>query len=842
MSGRKSGRDKEGRSVVAGCVVFCIAAAIIGSLAIPSVAAEGTVNASVNAPAYVEEGEIFDVAIDVDSVINFYSGQFDLSFDSSVLSVTDVTDGSLGGETIQVDMWEFMDEDTIKVIPDVPGSAGVSGSGNLATIRFEVIGKRGESSVLDISNGMLVNTEAEEIPAVWIDDEVNVGPVEVEVNAPEMAKVGGTFVASIDVDSIADFNTGLFNFSFDSSVVNVTDVANGSVGGETIPVDKWERMDNDTIRVFLAVSGVTGVSGTGNLATISLEIVGLGGDRSVLDISGGMLGNTEAEEIPTKWIDDKVIVGPVEVEVNAPEMAKTGETFVASIDVDNIADFNSGLFDLSFKSSVVNVTDVANGSLGGETIPVDRWKRIDNGKIRVFLNVPDIAGVSGSGNLAEIRFEVVGLGGDTSELDISGGMLGNNGAEEIPMKSIKALFTVSPVTVEVNAPEMAKTGETFVASIDVNNVADFTAGLFDLSFDSSVVSVTDVADGSVEGETIPVDRWARMDNDTIRVFLDVSGIAGVSGSGNLATISFAVVGLGGDRSVLDISDGTLVNTEAEEITAEWMDDEVIVGPVKVEVNAPEMAKTGETFVASIDVDNIADFNSGLFDLSFKSSVVNVTEVADGCLDGATISVDMWDYMDKDTIRVFLNVSGITGVSGTGNLAEIRFEVVGKSGDTSMLDISNVMLANNKAEKIPTEWIDDLFTVSPVMVTVNAPANVNAGETFDATIDVDDIEDFNSGKFDISFNSSVVNATGAVAGSLSDTAEMWVMDKDTISVTLEVRGIGSKSGSGNLATINFRVVGEGGDKSALGISNGMLVNTDAEEIPAVWIPAEVTVGE
>jgi hypothetical protein len=73
--------------------------------------------------------------------------------------------------------------------------------------------------------------------------------------------------------------------------------------------------------------------------------------------------------------------------------------------------------------------------------------------------------------------------------------------------------------VEVNAPETAKAGVTFVASIDVANIADFTMGLFDLSFNSSVVNVTGVANGKLEGETIPVDMWEFMDNDTIRVLL-----------------------------------------------------------------------------------------------------------------------------------------------------------------------------------------------------------------------------------------------------------------------------------------------------------------------------------
>ncbi|RJS81748.1 hypothetical protein CW713_05970 [Methanophagales archaeon] len=533
--------------------------------------------------------------------------------------------------------------------------------------------------------------------------------VTVTVNAPETAKAGEAFVVSIDVDNVTDFNSGQFDLSFDAGVVNVTDVADGSLDGETtIPVDRWEFVDKDTIRVILDVSGIAGVNGSGNLAKVSFEVVGMGGDKSVLDISNGMLVNTEAEEIPAEWVDDEVIVGPVKVEVNAPEMAKVGATFVASIDVDSIADFNTGLFNVSFDSNVVNVTGVANGSVGGGTIPVDKWERMDDDTIRVFLAVSGVAGVSGMGNLATISFEIVGMGGDRSVLDISGGMLVNTEAEEIPSGWIDDKVIVGPVKVEVNAPEMAKAAETFVARIDVDSIAAFNSGLFDLSFDSSAVNVTDVADGSLDGETIPVNKWERMDNGTIRVFLEVPGITGVSGSGNLATIRFAVVGMGGDRSVLDISDGMLVNTEAEEIPSGWIDDKVIVGPVKVEVNAPEpeMAKAGGTFVASIDVvDSIADFNTGLFDLSFDSSVVNVTDVAEGRLDETTIPVEMWEFMDRDTIRVFLSLPEDTAVSSSGYLAKISFKVSGNKGDECVLDIDNGFLGNIRAEEIPAEWID-----------------------------------------------------------------------------------------------------------------------------------------
>ena len=303
-------KKKFEKRILARSAVICILAAIVCSSGIIGLAAqdtEATVNVTANAPEYVLG--TFDASIYVDSITDFNSGQFDMAFDSSVVNVTDVGDGYLDGETIPVSDWERLDNDTIRVILEVSGIAGVNGSGNLATIHFAVVGEVGAKSMLNISNGLLVNTEAEAILAEWINVEVTVGtmPVQVSVNAPEY--VEGTFDASVDVDSVENFNSGQFDLAFDSSVVNVTDVGDGSIDGATIPVSDWERLDNDTIRVILDVSGIAGVNGSGNLATISFEVVGTAGDKSVLDISDGLLVNTEAEAIPAEWIDDEVIVG-----------------------------------------------------------------------------------------------------------------------------------------------------------------------------------------------------------------------------------------------------------------------------------------------------------------------------------------------------------------------------------------------------------------------------------------------------------------------------------------------------------------------------------------------------
>ena len=134
--------------------------------------------------------------------------------------------------------------------------------------------------------------------------------------------------------------------------------------------------------------------------------------------------------------------------------------------------------------------------------------------------------------------------------------------------------------------------------------------------------------------------------------------------------------------------------------------------VTVTVNAPESVEKGESFDVTIGVDSITDFNLGLFDLSFDHKVVEVEDVTDGSIDGTTIPVNNWDFEDRDRIRVFLEVSGVAGVSGSGYLAKINFKVEGNEGDECLLGLflSEGALANNDAEEIKAEVINAIIRV------------------------------------------------------------------------------------------------------------------------------------
>ena len=136
------------------------------------------VTVSVDAPEYVP-GSRFDVEIEIDDVDDLDSGQFDISFNLGVVNVTDLDNdieyGKIGETEVPIGQCSFMDANTIRLLFNFKGISGVSGSGTIATIRFEVVGEDGDASFLDLSNGLLYDGETDPVPADWISSMVTIG-------------------------------------------------------------------------------------------------------------------------------------------------------------------------------------------------------------------------------------------------------------------------------------------------------------------------------------------------------------------------------------------------------------------------------------------------------------------------------------------------------------------------------------------------------------------------------------------------------------------------------------------------------------------------------------------
>jgi hypothetical protein len=119
----------------------------------------------------------------------------------------------------------------------------------------------------------------------------------VSIDTPEIVE-GSTVYATVNIDNVENLDAGQFDLVFNPDVLKIVGVENGSVGETDVPV-QWRSVDSKTVRVIFNLEGATGVSGSGQLASIGLEVIGDG--KGDLCISDGLLGDTEAHSIDTDW-------------------------------------------------------------------------------------------------------------------------------------------------------------------------------------------------------------------------------------------------------------------------------------------------------------------------------------------------------------------------------------------------------------------------------------------------------------------------------------------------------------------------------------------------------------
>ena len=131
---------------------------------------------SIEAPDQVTQGDSLVARVEIDNINDFDACAFDLTFDNSILWVTEVTAGNISGSTIPVDMWAEITAGTIRVVQNIPGTTGASGSSYLAEIHFLAlnVSAEEETSPLDISNVIISDTSGSPTPIILVDGSVTV--------------------------------------------------------------------------------------------------------------------------------------------------------------------------------------------------------------------------------------------------------------------------------------------------------------------------------------------------------------------------------------------------------------------------------------------------------------------------------------------------------------------------------------------------------------------------------------------------------------------------------------------------------------------------------------------
>jgi len=161
-------------------VTLCL---LVGLLFLAPLVSAQAITVSVDAPATVAPGDYFTANISISSVTDFDAADFRVVFNPTVLAIdditpgADITDGLIDGTTIPVAQTNEVSTGTVKVVINVAGTPGVTGSGYLCQIRFHAIGAASTSSTINLENGTLSDKNATAIPATWTGATVQVAAV-----------------------------------------------------------------------------------------------------------------------------------------------------------------------------------------------------------------------------------------------------------------------------------------------------------------------------------------------------------------------------------------------------------------------------------------------------------------------------------------------------------------------------------------------------------------------------------------------------------------------------------------------------------------------------------------
>ena len=188
----------------------------------------------------------------------------------------------------------------------------------------------------------------------------------VSINAPPSVVTGGDFTVTIDISDIVNLDACNYEVSFDPTILRLDYVTSGIIHGNLIPVVGWSEKYSGTYGIVQDIPGVSGVSGSGYLATLHFHVIGSEGDSSNILLANGILSNTLGVEISAIWVGDLVNIFSVvpgdansDGAVNALDMTKVARIILELDDPTPGADANQ-----NGDINVLDITRIARIILG----------------------------------------------------------------------------------------------------------------------------------------------------------------------------------------------------------------------------------------------------------------------------------------------------------------------------------------------------------------------------------------------------------------------------------------------------------------------------------------------
>ena len=402
----------------------------------------------------VSIGETFFVNITVDPVEAIAGIQFDILFNSSLLTANKVTYGGIFGSNYFFLNGSINNENgSIKRIACimVPTNNGTMNAGNVAVIEFTAI-KDGWSNI-NLTNVLIGAPDGYAVPITIQNTSIEIRKKYTYVNvvsSKEVISQKERFTVNITIDPSEEIVSAEIDLLFDPSIIKVIDVKNGGM------FDMWFegelKIDNEngsiTNMVALNLFGnVTSIPGT--FAIITFESNRTNG-LSYLNLSDVKIWNKAVQKVPVliKNSSIEVSVKYTSIDVKTIQKVSIGETFFVNITVDPVEAIAGIQFDILFNSSLLTANKVTYGGIfGSNYFFLNGSINNENGSIKriACIMVPTNNGTMNAGNVAVIEFTAIKDG--WSNINLTNVLIGAPDGYAVPITiqntSIEILYKYS---------------------------------------------------------------------------------------------------------------------------------------------------------------------------------------------------------------------------------------------------------------------------------------------------------------------------------------------------------------------------------------------------------------
>lgn len=508
------------------------------------------VGVTLNAPQGVSVGEVFDVSVNVSNVVALDTASFSLRFNEKVVQFLNMQVGTL---MEPASLTYNRSGEEIRLVINHEGIDGVTGQGPIVFCQFLALNQPAKFSDFTISNLLMGTNLAAAIPAqagsplrVTV---VGTPPqtVQMSVDAPSQAAFGAIIDLFIETTSVNNLDTVGFTLLYPPAVLQYLSVEVGAA----LPIGTSLTLNvaPGSVRGVMNLPGVDGFDGEGAIVHVRFQVVGHVASQGLFAISNLILGDTFAQPIESKtgppipFVVSGTPMNPVKMGMLVPQTVRAGDSFTAYVGVAPVEVFDVASFSVAYDETVLRVNRVVPGSLTADAQPL---ANVVAGQVNIVVNKPKVSGISGTGTLAGIEFEAIGVSGSQSTLDLFNVLMGDTNGLPVPTETLDPAL----VHLNANAPSSVKVSPKTTTSVDepgflkteviVTQVNQLDTASFVLVYDPGALQVTQVSAVDLFAGASLIENLGIPGQ--VHVVVNLNDVAGASGKGAIVSVQFQEIG------------------------------------------------------------------------------------------------------------------------------------------------------------------------------------------------------------------------------------------------------------------------------------------------------------